>query len=145
MNNHDISSYYPSGQRKLEKQGVEYNFENFIDNFSNRIKTEDLVIIESNDTTRIEQVRISKLGLYSLCHTLLRISEAVLTAIVVCLVVTLPYYSLVQQGSSIVDYNLLGNFIRYAIIIFLASLVSTIILRILEIKLRITLEAIRIK
>lgn len=37
MNYRNISSYYPAGQKILKKQGLEYNFDNFVDYFEDYI------------------------------------------------------------------------------------------------------------
>ena len=50
-----LSSYYPSGQRKLRKQGLDYNFENYINTFGNQIKNEDLEIIRGTNVPIIRE------------------------------------------------------------------------------------------
>lgn len=55
LNNQDISSYYPAGQRILKRKGYdEYNYRNFIKVFSEDIKVADRTILASTNTTRIQ-------------------------------------------------------------------------------------------
>ena len=78
----DISSYYPAGQSVLRKKNLEYNYNNFINVYRNRIDNEDISIIESNDTDRINLLQISAVAKKGIYHTLLRISETILSVFV---------------------------------------------------------------
>jgi len=55
LNNQDISSYYPAGQRVLKRKGYDdYNYENFMKVFGDDIKATDRRILEDTSTTRIQ-------------------------------------------------------------------------------------------
>ncbi len=144
MNDQNISPYFPSGQRFLKKRDLEYNFDNFINYFGNKIDSNELSIITSGNRDNIQELKSTKVWKWAIIHIFLRIFETITTTLVCALVITIPYYYWVQSGKSIIDINLLYTFIIYALIILFLSIILTIICLVYDKKLGIPLEAIRL-
>ena len=142
--NNDISSYYPSGQRVLQKKNLEYNYDNFISKYRNRISNEDFATIESNDADRTNFLLIStetKMGIY---HTLLRISETILSIFTIFLFFDLILIILKVELSNIVNMDSLMVFMIYAIFSVILSAIATTGFYIGKVNAQITLEANRL-
>lgn len=140
-----ISSYYPQGQAILEQHGDELTFDNFINYFGNKIMDKDLVIINKRDEKSISKNKLSNERKYSIYATAHYVSLFVLASCVTLVILSIPYYFLVQDNILSVNISNLLIFVIILLIVFFISLASTLVLKESETRLKITLEASRLQ
>ena len=137
-----ISSYYPAGQRIIESKGLEYNYDNFINEFGDKLYSNDLEILQSNNNENIGNLRKKRVGLFSICHVGFQVSLEILKSLAVLLVITIPFYYMIEQGGIIENIILFNLFIIYTLIVLIAFSVITVGFKIFETKFGMAITAI---
>ncbi len=135
------SSYYPAGQRVIEQQGLEYNYDNFIQQYGSNIGGKDITIIKSSNKNRIKQNNNTNLNRYSLLTTIHYFFLAIFVGSGGFLVFSLGYNISVQNEITIINF---WDVIFY-LIIFIVSFIGSWKLKNKTIILKQTLEAGKLK